>query len=420
MTATILTIGDEILIGQITDTNSGYIAKSLDKIGIRTVEMLSIGDDRQQILETFGHLQDKVDLVIITGGLGPTKDDITKKTICEYFNDHLILNQAVLSHIEDMWRNLFKREISQVNKDQALVPSTATVLFNRFGTAPGMWLQKGQTVFISLPGVPYEMKGIVAHEIIPKLVREYDRPYIVHKTILTYGVGESVIAERIEDWENNLPDFIKLAYLPAPGRVRLRLTARGKDKAVIENAIAEKVASLSKIIGDIIVGYDEEEVLEAVVGKLLAQRNLTVSTAESCTGGKIAQTLTSIPGSSQYYKGSIVSYAEEVKTDLLGVSKETIEKNTVVSAEVAQEMAQAAQRILKTDYAIGITGNAGPTTDDTDKGLGIVFIAVATPNDVVVEEFNFGQPREKVIDRSVNKSLEMLRGEVLKRQSGHI
>lgn len=415
MTAVILTIGDEILIGQITDTNSGYIAKALDKIGIRTVEMLSIGDERQQILDTFTYLQDKVDLVIITGGLGPTKDDITKKTICEYFNDHLIVNQDVLSHIEDMWRNLFKREISQVNKDQALVPSSSTVLFNRYGTAPGMWLQKGQTVFISLPGVPYEMKGIVEHEIIPKLVREYDRPYIVHNTILTYGVGESVIAERIEDWENSLPEFIKLAYLPAPGRVRLRLTARGKDKVVIENAIAEKVTSLSKIIGDIIVGYDDEEVLEAVVGKLLTQRKQTVSTAESCTGGKIAQTLTSIPGSSKYYKGSIVSYAEEIKTELLGVSKETIQKHTVVSAQVAQEMAQAAQRILKTDYAIGITGNAGPTTDDTDKGVGVVFIAVATPDGVVVEEFNFGQPRGKVLDRSVNKSLEMLRQEILKR-----
>lgn len=415
MTATILTIGDEILIGQITDTNSGYIAKALDKIGIRTVEMLSIGDDRDQILDTFGYLQDKVDLVIITGGLGPTKDDITKKTICAYFDDHLVVNPDVLAHIEDMWLNLFKRPISQVNKDQALVPSTATVLFNRYGTAPGMWLQKGKTVFISLPGVPYEMKGIVSHEIIPKLAREYDRPYIVHKTILTYGVGESVIAERIEDWENNLPEFIKLAYLPAPGRVRLRLTARGKDKTLLENAIAEKVTALSKIIGDIIVGYDEEEVLEAVVGKLLTQRQQTVSTAESCTGGKIAQTLTSIPGSSQYYKGSIVSYAEAVKTDVLGVSKQTIEKHTVVSAEVAQEMAQAAQRILKTDYAIGITGNAGPTTDATDKGVGIVFIAVATPDGVVVEECNFGQPREKVLDRSVNKSLEMLRQEILKR-----
>ncbi|CAM3363353.1 CinA-like protein [Flavobacterium longum] len=415
MTAVILTIGDEILIGQITDTNSGYIAKALDKIGIRTVEMLSIGDDRDQILDTFGYLQDKVDLVIITGGLGPTKDDITKKTICEYFNDHLVVNPDVLAHIEDMWRNLFKREISQVNRDQALVPSSSTVLFNRYGTAPGMWLQKGQTVFISLPGVPYEMKGIVEHEIIPKLVREYDRPYIVHKTILTYGVGESVIAERIEDWENNLPEFIKLAYLPAPGRVRLRLTARGKDKTIIENAIAEKVTSLSGIIGDIIVGYDDEEVLEAVVGKLLTERKQSVSTAESCTGGKIAQTLTSIPGSSQYYKGSIVSYAEEVKTEVLGVSKQTIEKHTVVSAEVAKEMAQSAQRILKTDYAIGITGNAGPTTDDTDKGVGIVFIAVATPDGVVVEEFNFGQPRDKVIDRSVNKSLEMLRQEILKR-----
>ncbi len=414
MTSVIVTIGDEILIGQITDTNSGYIAKALDKIGVQTTQMLSIGDDRQQILDTLSSLQDKADLVIVTGGLGPTKDDITKKTFCEYFDDGLIVSQRVLDHITDMWTNIFKVELTQVNKDQALVPSKATVLFNRYGSAPGMWIQKGNTVFISLPGVPFEMKGIVEHEIIPKLISEFDRPYIVHKTILTYGMGESMVAARIEQWENNLPDFIKLAYLPSPGRVRLRMSARGKNKDLLENTIKEKTESLTEIIGDIIVGFDDDELLEAVVGKLLTEKKQTISTAESCTGGKIAQTLTSIPGSSKYYKGSIVSYAEEVKIDVLGVSKETIEKYSVVSAEVAREMASAAKRILKTDYAIGVTGNAGPTTDNTDKSVGIVFIAVATPTDVVVQEFNFGQPREKVIDRSVNKSLEMLRREILK------
>jgi nicotinamide-nucleotide amidase len=414
MKATIVTIGDEILIGQVTDTNSGFIAKALDKIGVQTTEMLSIGDDRQQILDTFSKLQDQTDLVIITGGLGPTKDDITKKTFCEYFNDVLVSNEKVLAHITEMFTNIFKMPVSQVNQDQALVPSKAIVLHNRYGSAPGMWMQKGKTVFISLPGVPFEMKGIVEHEIIPKLVDEYDRPYILHKTILTYGQGESMVAERIEEWENNLPEFIRLAYLPSPGRVRLRLSARGKDKDVLENAIKENTESLTKIIGDIIVGYEDEEVLEAVIGKLLSEKKHTISTAESCTGGKIAQVLTSIPGSSQYYKGSIVSYAEEVKTDVLGVSKQTIEKHSVVSAEVAREMALAAQKIMKTDYAIGVTGNAGPTKDDTDKDLGIVFIALATPQSVEVAEFNFGQPREKVIDRAVNKSLEMLRKEILK------
>jgi nicotinamide-nucleotide amidase len=414
MTATIITIGDEILIGQITDTNSGFIAKALDKIGIQTTQMLSIGDDKQQILDTLSSLQDKVNLVIITGGLGPTKDDITKKTFCEYFDDKLVVSQRVLDHITDMWTNVFKMELSQVNKDQALVPSKATVLFNRYGSAPGMWIQKGQTIFISLPGVPFEMKGIVEHEIIPKLVNEFDRPYIIHKTILTYGIGESTVAERIEDWENNLPDFIKLAYLPSPGRVRLRMTARGKDKEVLEKAIKENTESLTEIIGDIIVGYDDEELLEAVVGQLLCENKQTIATAESCTGGKIAQTLTSIPGSSQYYKGSIVSYDKQVKIDVLGISAATIKTHSVVSAEVAKGMALAAQRIMKTDYGIGVTGNAGPTTDDTPEPVGVVFIAVATPDDVIEAKFNFGQPREKVIDRSVNKSLEMLRKELLK------
>jgi nicotinamide-nucleotide amidase len=414
MTATIITIGDEILIGQITDTNSGFIAKSLDKIGIQTTQMLSIADDKQQILDTLSLLQDKANLVIVTGGLGPTKDDITKKTFCEYFDDELIIDQRVLGHITDMWANVFKMELSQVNKDQALVPSKSTVLFNRYGSAPGMWMQKGKTIYISLPGVPFEMKGIVEHEIIPKLVNEFDRPYIIHKTILTYGQGESTVAERIEDWESNLPDFIKFAYLPSPGRVRLRMSARGKDKNVLEKAIKENTESLTEIIGDIIVGYDDDELLEAVVGKLLRESNLSISTAESCTGGKIAQTLTSIPGSSQYYKGSIVSYDKEVKIDVLGISAETIKQHSVVSAQVAKEMALAARRIMKTDYGIGITGNAGPTTDDTLEPVGVVFIAIATPDEVIEAKFNFGQPREKVIDRSVNKSLEMLRKEILK------
>ena len=220
MKAAIVTIGDEILIGQIVDTNSAFIAKSLDRIGVEVYEMASISDDKQHILNTFLKFQNKVDLVILTGGLGPTKDDITKKTFCDYFNDELIVDQKVLVHVTKMIEGFYKRTITQINKDQALVPSKCTVLHNEVGTAPGMWMKKEETVFISLPGVPFEMKYLVENEIIPKVVREYDRPYILHKTIITYGQGESMVAERIEDWENNLPQFIKLAYLPAPGRVR--------------------------------------------------------------------------------------------------------------------------------------------------------------------------------------------------------
>ncbi len=416
MNAAIITIGDEILIGQITDTNSGFIAKSLDHIGIEVTQMLSIADNKAQILHTFQTLQNQVELVIITGGLGPTKDDITKKTFCDYFEDELVLNEAVLEHVTKLIERYFKRPITQLNKDQALVPSKATVLQNDLGTAPGMWMRKENTVFISLPGVPYEMKGLVENVIIPKLVAEYDRPYIIHKTILTYGMGESLLAEKIEHWEDHLPQFIKLAYLPSPGRVRLRLSARGKNKEALENAIDENVKSLTEIIGDIIVGFDDGETLEFVLGKMLTEKGKTISTAESCTGGKIAQLITSIPGSSKYFKGSVVAYQESIKISVLGVKPETIEKHSVVSAQVATEMALGVQKIMKTDYAIGVTGNAGPTTDNTNQKVGIVFIALATPTDIIVEEFDFGQPREKVIDRAVNKSLEMLRSEILKSQ----
>jgi nicotinamide-nucleotide amidase len=414
MKATIVTIGDEILIGQITDTNSGFIAKSLDKIGVEITEMISISDDKNHILNTFQKLQNNVDLVIITGGLGPTKDDITKHTFCEYFEDKLIRNIEVEAHVIQLIESVMKRPASQINKDQALVPSKCQVLFNKVGTAPGMWMKKENTVYISLPGVPYEMKYLVENEIIPKIVKEYKRPYIIHKTILTYGQGESLVAERIENWENNLPQFIKLAYLPSPGRVRLRMSARGIDKEILEKAIAENVISLTKIIGDIIVGFDDDQTIEVVLGNTLTQQQKTISTAESCTGGKIAQVLTSVAGASNYFKGSIVCYATDVKINTLGVSEETIKKHSVVSEQVAREMAINIKKIMNTDYAIATTGNAGPAKGDSSAEIGTVFIALATPNEVIVEEFNFGQPREKVIDRAVNKSFEILQKQLLK------
>lgn len=414
MKATIVTIGDEILIGQIVDTNSNFIAKELDRIGVETYEMISISDDKQHILNTFSKLQNKVDVVIVTGGLGPTKDDVTKKTFCEYFDDELVVNPEVLAHVTELIEGFYKRPISQLNKDQALVPSKCTVLPNKMGTAPGMWMKKENTVFVSLPGVPYEMKYLVENEIIPKIVKEYKRPYIIHKTILTYGQGESLVAERIENWENNLPEFIKLAYLPNPGRVRLRMTARGTDKEVLEKAIEENVQSLDAIIHDIIVGYEENETIETVVGKLLAKQNKTVSTAESCTGGKVASLLTSVQGASAYFKGSVVSYATEAKVNVLGVPQDLVDQFTVVSAEVAKAMALNVKGLLKTDYAIATTGNAGPSKGDSDAEIGTVFIALATPNGVIAEEFNFGQPREKVIDRATIKSLEILQKEILK------
>ncbi|AWA30019.1 damage-inducible protein CinA [Flavobacterium magnum] len=417
MKASIITIGDEILIGQIVDTNSGFIAKALDKIGIEVAEMRSISDNKQHILDTFSELQDDSDLVIVTGGLGPTKDDVTRNTFCEYFGDSLVSNAKVLEHVTKLIHNYTgnTNPLLQSNIDQALVPSKATVLFNQYGTAPGIWMKKGNTVFISLPGVPYEMKGLMEHEVIPRIVSEYRRPYIIHKTVMTYGMGESMIADRIADWENSLPAFIKLAYLPSPGRVRLRLSARGSDKNELESAIAENIKSLSGLISDVIVGFEEEETIEKMLGKWLTDKKLTVATAESCTGGKIAQTLTSVPGASAYFCGSVVAYQEAIKTDVLQVPTETINRFSVVSNEVAEAMALGVKRIMKTDYAIATTGNAGPGKDNTDKDVGTVCIALALPDgSVISNEFKFGQPREKVIDRAVNKSLEMLQKEILK------
>ena len=415
MKAAIVTIGDEILIGQIVDTNSSYIAKALDKIGIATHEMLSISDDKQHILDTFNLLQNKVNVVIVTGGLGPTKDDITKKTFCDYFEDTLVENEAVLLHVKSIIEGIYKRPITQINREQALVPTKAKVLFNQVGTAPGMWMEKENTFFISLPGVPYEMKYLVDNEVIPNLVKKFERPYIVHQTIMTYGRGESMIAEQIEEWEDNLPDFIKLAYLPSPGKVRLRLTARGTNEELLKNEIKQQVEKLDLLIHDIIVGYNEDEPIEVVLGRLLTEKKVSISTAESCTGGKIAATLSAVPGASNYFKGSVVSYATQTKINVLGIANEAVAKYGVVSAEVATEMAKAAQKIMASDYAIATTGNAGPTKGDEAAELGTVFIAIATPNGVFVEEFNFGQPREKVIDRAVSKALELIYKEILKK-----
>lgn len=415
MKAAIVTIGDEILIGQIVDTNSSYIAKALDKIGIATHEMLSISDDKTHILQTFQKLQNEVQIVIVTGGLGPTKDDITKKTFCDYFDDYLIENEVVLAHVKDLIEGIYKRPITKINKEQALVPSTAKVFYNKVGTAPGMWMEKEQTVFISLPGVPYEMKYLIDNEVVPSLAAKFERPFIIHQTLMTYGRGESLIAEQIEAWEDNLPDFIKLAYLPSPGKVRLRLTARGANREQLQVEMAKQVQQLDLLLHDIIVGYNEDEAIEVVLSRLLVEKKRSLATAESCTGGKIAATLTAVPGASNYFKGSVVSYATATKIAVLGVDKTTIETYGVVSAEVATEMALGLQKVMHVDYAIATTGNAGPSKGDVAADLGTVFIAIAGPKGVFVEEFNFGQPREKVIDRAVGKSLELIYKEILKK-----
>lgn len=414
MKAAIVTIGDEILIGQIVDTNSSYIAKALDKIGIATYEMFSISDEKEHIINTLAYFQNKVDVVILTGGLGPTKDDITKKTFCDYFEDELVEDAIVLEHVRNLIEGFYKRPITTINKEQALVPSKATVLFNKMGTAPGMWMQKENTVYVSLPGVPYEMKYLIDHEVVPLLIQKFKRPYIVHRTIMTYGRGESLIAEQIETWEDNLPKNIKLAYLPAPGRVRLRLTARGENEEALGTTLDRQIKALYELIGEIITGIDEDEAIERVIGSLLNEKKITLALAESCTGGKIAESLTAIPGASSYFKGGLVTYATASKINILGVDKALIGEFSVVSEQVAKSMALESKRLFDSDYALATTGNAGPDKGDSSAEVGTVFIALATPETVYCEEFNFGQPREKVIGRAVNKAFEMLYKEILK------
>ncbi len=414
MNAEIITIGDEILIGQIVDTNSQWIATELNKVGVSVHQISSIQDDRAHILTALREAQSRADLVLITGGLGPTKDDITKKTIAEYFDDNEFIEYPeVIQHIKSMFAK-YKIPYKPIQDYQAQLPSKATLLMNRFGTAPGMWFYENDTVFVSMPGVPYEMKGLITNEVLPRIRKQFSLPFIIHKTVMTYGQGESIIAERIEDWADNLPSFIKLAYLPSFGRVRLRLSAKGNHKEELETRLEKELVALRSIISDVITGMENGLSIEEHIGNLLREQNKTLVTAESLTGGRIASTLVTVPGSSAYFKGSFVVYSEEMKQSLLNVQKSTIEKFSVVSKEVAQEMAINALNKSKTDYAIAVTGNAGPTKDNTDKSVGVVNISIASRNGVVSEEFNFGQPREKVIKRTVNKSLQMLEEQLIK------
>lgn len=414
MFAEIITIGDEILIGQIIDTNSAFIASELNKIGISVYQITSVQDDKVHILNALKEARSRAEIVFITGGLGPTKDDITKRTLCEYFNDTLVRDKEVLAHIERLFKKYISTPISDVNRNQALVPSRAQVLQNNFGTAPGMWMEDGDCVFISMPGVPYEMKDLMVNKVLPKLVEKYKRPFIIHKTIMTYGLGESAIAERIASLEDTLPDYIKLAYLPNLGKVRLRLTAKGPEKQVLENGINEVSTEIYRLIGDIISGEEEEGTIEAVVGKLLDARKLTMATAESFTGGKIAEQITSVPGASAYFVGSLVCYATRTKIDILKVPENLIEKHSVVSAEVAMSMASNIRKIMKVDFGLATTGNAGPTKGDSDAPIGTVYIAVASEKGVVVKEFAMGNHRTRIVQKGVHKALEILQKEILK------
>ncbi|MBU2998049.1 competence/damage-inducible protein A [Cellulophaga baltica] len=413
MQAEIITIGDEILIGQIVDTNSAFIAEEFNKIGLSVYQITSVQDDRLHILQALENAEKNVDVVIITGGLGPTKDDITKHTLCEYFNDYLKQDDAVLKHVEEIFAKYSDRPLLQVNKDQALLPSKATTLFNEQGTAPGMWMKsKSNTVFVSLPGVPFEMKALIKNQVIPKIQSEFKLPFILHKTIVTYGVGESALAAQIEDWENQLPAHISLAYLPSLGSVRLRLSAKGDSKEAVNKDVNLEVKKLYELISDVTYGEEGEDIHEVVV-KLLKSKNMTLATAESFTGGSIASKITAKPGSSAYYKGTVVSYATEAKINVLQIPEEIINTYSVVSKQVVEAMALNVKKLLNADFAIATTGNAGPEKGDSNEEVGDVFIAVATPSGVYSEQFKMGTQRERVVQRSVNKAFELLEKEIL-------
>jgi nicotinamide-nucleotide amidase len=415
MRAEIITIGDEILIGQIVDTNSAFIAKALNKIGVSVYQITSVQDDKTHILTAFENAERNVDIVIITGGLGPTKDDITKTTLAQYFEDTLVYDDAVLANIKYLWKNFVKQPLLQVNIDQSLVLSKATALMNKSGSAPGMWLEKNNTIFISLPGVPYEMKGLMNDEVLPRISENFDRPFILHKTLLTYGLGESVIAERIKDWEAALPSSIKLAYLPNLGRVRLRLSSTGFDEAVITAGVDAQVNALLPLINDIFVGFEEQSSIEQIIGNQLNKLGKTLSVAESCTGGKIAENITAYPGASTYFKGGVVAYSTASKINILKVDEELIEKCSVVSSEVAEAMAQNVKSIFKSDYGVATTGNAGPSKGDSDEEVGTVFIAIATPEGVFSQGFNFGKQRLRVVQKAVTMAFTLFQKEIFKK-----
>jgi len=412
MKAEIITIGDEILIGQITDTNSQWIAVQLNKIGVEVNQITSISDQKNHILKTLDLAIKSVDMVIITGGLGPTNDDVTKNTLTEYFNDQLVLNTAVENQIKAMFAQI-NYPFTALNRQQAMVPSRCDVLPNFNGTAPGMWFNHQEKVIISLPGVPTEMKGIMQQEVLPRLVKSFKLPFIIHKTINTYGMGESMLAELIKPWEDNLPHHIKLAYLPNFGKVRLRLSAKGADFELLKREVDHQISLVLPLIKDIFVSLEEESIVEKIAD-YFTKNTYSLAVAESVTGGTISQMITALPGSSNYFKGSVVAYTSAIKEHVLGVSSSEIASFSAVSKEVAKGMVLGVQQKFKTDFAIATTGNAGPSTEKNSSEVGKVFIAIACFDEVNVYEFNFGNTREKVIQRASTKAFELLRKEILK------
>lgn len=408
MKAELITIGDELLIGQTIDTNGSWLAEQLNLLGITVSQISSIRDNREHIISSLQNAQSRSELVILTGGLGPTNDDITKSTLCEFFDSELVLNEQVLEKIEAYFNSRSLKMI-KVNSDQAMLPNNCQFLRNERGTASGMWFKKDGVDFISLPGVPYEMKGIFLDEILPVLKAQYSISTVVNKTVKTQGIGESFLAEIIKDWEKKLIDSgLKLAYLPSPGIVKLRITAFGNNEAELSARIDDSIENLKKLIPKYIFGYEKDRI-EEVVGQLLKEKGSSLSLAESCTGGNIAHLITGVSGSSNYFKGSVVAYSNDIKQQVLNVDPKSIQQNGAVSKQVVEQMATGVRNSFKSDYAIATSGVAGPSGGTKQKPVGTVWIAVAYNEGVVSKKFNFGNNRERNIQISSLSALNMLR-----------
>jgi len=409
--ASIITIGDELLIGQVIDTNSAWMAQQLNKIGIAVKKRIAIGDDAQEMRQALDVESQEADLVLLTGGLGPTSDDITKDFLCKYFNGKMVVNEAALENVKYLFEKIYKKPASQVNLLQAEVPDVCEVVQNKRGSAPGMIFKRNNTIFVSMPGVPYEMQGIM-NELIPYLQKKFELPSIFHRTILTAGIGESALAEIIADFEKQLPEEIRLAYLPNYGMVRLRLTTLGFDKEATQKIIDEQFDQLKSLVKKYMV-TDKDETMQEVLGKLLLKNNKTISTAESCTGGMIASLLTSIAGSSGYYNGSIVSYSCEIKETLLHVKKDTLNNYGAVSEQTVIEMLDGLLNKLNTDYGIAVSGIMGPGGGTPEKPVGTVWIAAGTKEKHVTQKIQQRFERAKNIEVTSVMALNIMRKFIL-------
>ncbi|MES2133677.1 MAG: competence/damage-inducible protein A [Bacteroidota bacterium] len=417
MNAELLTIGNEILIGQIVNTNAVWMAQQLNEAGINVVHMSSVADEREAILHAFEDAGKRAQLVLITGGLGPTKDDITKKTFCEYFNVELVIDEAVLQDVSGFFAKRGK-EINAINRKQAEVPKGCVVIRNKNGTAPGMWIEKNNTIYVSMPGVPFEMKAMVTDDIIPALKKRFTLPFIYHKTILTQGIGESALAELISDWEDALiHKNISLAYLPSPGMVRLRLSSIGLNEIELKYKVEEEAQKIEPLIRKYIYGYEEygkeQPKMEEILGELLKERNLKLCLAESCTGGYISHLITSVAGSSAYYNGGIIPYHNEFKHSLLHVNEEVFTKHGAVSQECVEAMITGIMKSFKGNAAIAVSGIAGPSGATADKPVGTTWIAVALNDKVISKHFIFGDNRQRNIHMTAMAGMNMLRKLIL-------